>query len=527
MTSTLSNKSVDEKIDDHLARWRRLITSATPTNREMAEQGVNELYLLARGKKPDAIVWMDSPYQAAFIPVLVTNIIEGRQWENLTAQLRASGPVASPQWEACWVVCWERLRQTQVDGLANQFMSHKSLRSTKASVRAALLYRLERIMHDIAAEQKLRAGSFYTAEAKQKTFKAGRSYLPAPHGLNLAKRLVFLHGKVEQGAGLSLSLNFYTLVAPFVGAWDKRLVAKFVPGSEKYLGLKKPDPKVVVQLEKIRDKCLPQDTLSGTLFLWLLNMMAEPSHEPPLDIDPKASFFDTMKSQYNRALDSRPEPASSLPPNNQFICWLPYVAGWLAFALACRYVDSSLLGEVEPELECWAYMSHGAMGYVLCDNVCFVCPKPLKLVLNELDRPHNAEGSAARWQDGYEVYAWRGITIDGSWIEDKNSITSQAISLEHNVELRRVMLDIYGEARYLEEVGAKKIHEDECGILYSLEFKGDETLTMVKVRNSTPEPDGTYKDYFLRVPPNMVRAKQAVAWTFGLEESEYKPKQQS
>jgi hypothetical protein len=46
---------------------------------------------------------------------------------------------------------------------------------------------------------------------------------------------------------------------------------------------------------------------------------------------------------------------------------------------------------------------------------------------------------------------------------------------------------------------------------------------MVRVRNSTPEPDGTYKHYFLRVPPNITRAKQAVAWTFGLEEDQYFP----
>ena len=46
---------------------------------------------------------------------------------------------------------------------------------------------------------------------------------------------------------------------------------------------------------------------------------------------------------------------------------------------------------------------------------------------------------------------------------------------------------------------------------------------MVKVVNSTPEPDGSFKDYFLRVPPEIVRAKQAVAWTFGKKENEYSP----
>ena len=39
---------------------------------------------------------------------------------------------------------------------------------------------------------------------------------------------------------------------------------------------------------------------------------------------------------------------------------------------------------------------------------------------------------------------------------------------------------------------------------------------MVEVVNSTPEPDGSRKTYFLRVPPTIGTAREAVAWTFGL-----------
>jgi hypothetical protein len=50
---------------------------------------------------------------------------------------------------------------------------------------------------------------------------------------------------------------------------------------------------------------------------------------------------------------------------------------------------------------------------------------------------------------------------------------------------------------------------------------------MVRVKNSTPEPDGTYKEYFLRVPPTIKTAREAVAWTFEMDENEYKPKFES
>ena len=46
----------------------------------------------------------------------------------------------------------------------------------------------------------------------------------------------------------------------------------------------------------------------------------------------------------------------------------------------------------------------------------------------------------------------------------------------------------------------------------------DEPLRVVEVVNSTPEPDGTYRRYLLRVPPTTRTAREAVAWTFGFDD---------
>lgn len=85
------------------------------------------------------------------------------------------------------------------------------------------------------------------------------------------------------------------------------------------------------------------------------------------------------------------------------------------------------------------------------------------------------------------------------------------------------MIERYGQAKYLLDSGAKEIHSDNYGTLYRKDIEDDEPLVMVKVVNSTAEPDGTFKDYFLRVPPTMKRAREAVAWTFGMKETEYEP----
>jgi hypothetical protein len=58
-------------------------------------------------------------------------------------------------------------------------------------------------------------------------------------------------------------------------------------------------------------------------------------------------------------------------------------------------------------------------------------------------------------------------------------------------------------------------------------MRDDEPLVVVRVENSTREPDGSKKYYFLRVPPHITRAKEAVAWTFGLDSANYLPKKET
>jgi hypothetical protein len=98
------------------------------------------------------------------------------------------------------------------------------------------------------------------------------------------------------------------------------------------------------------------------------------------------------------------------------------------------------------------------------------------------------------------------------------------IQNEQNQEIRQVMIQRVGAARLLDEAQAKQDHSDDFGVLYSIPSADRK---VVKVINSTPEPDGSFKDYFLFVPPDMQRAKQAVAWTFGQKEEDYKPAMQT
>ncbi len=85
------------------------------------------------------------------------------------------------------------------------------------------------------------------------------------------------------------------------------------------------------------------------------------------------------------------------------------------------------------------------------------------------------------------------------------------------------MVEIYGWERYLHDSKAKIVDQDARGVLYRLDFKGQEPLVAVGVLNSTAEPDGTFRRYTLRVPPTTKTVQEALAWTFDLKSKEYNP----
>jgi hypothetical protein len=64
------------------------------------------------------------------------------------------------------------------------------------------------------------------------------------------------------------------------------------------------------------------------------------------------------------------------------------------------------------------------------------------------------------------------------------------------------------------------VQQDDYGKLWRTSLSVDgEQLRVVEVVNSTPDPDGSHRRYFLRVPPDARTARQAVAWTFGFSDS--------
>ncbi|MEU3791155.1 DUF6745 domain-containing protein [Streptomyces fructofermentans] len=192
-------------------------------------------------------------------------------------------------------------------------------------------------------------------------------------------------------------------------------------------------------------------------------------------------------------------------------------AAWLC---AFEAGDDSALGDV-------AAVARNAGWWWPYENVAIISERPLTLHRDEAGRLDRGDGPALGYADGFELYAWRGMPVPRDFLDELTALTPERIRGEENAELRRVMLEYYGYDRYLDESGAVPVHRDETGVLWRVQLVGDEDVVMVEVVNSTPEPDGTSRTYWLRVPPTTRTAREGVAWTFGLGSEVYEPLRQT
>ncbi len=204
------------------------------------------------------------------------------------------------------------------------------------------------------------------------------------------------------------------------------------------------------------------------------------------------------------------------------------VLSWLPLNL---YMRSKLPGlyseENDRKLSLFEDLLKSAYAFALYDNICFVCDYPVSVRMDDEFRYHNESKPSLTFKDDTKVYSWHGRNVPAYIIENPEQITIEKIDQEKNIEIRTILIDRYGISKFLEDSEARVINQDEYGTLFQRSFKDDEPLLVVMVKNSTPEPDGSYKHYFLRVPPDTLTAKAGIAWTFGLTEAEYYPEIQT
>jgi hypothetical protein len=162
------------------------------------------------------------------------------------------------------------------------------------------------------------------------------------------------------------------------------------------------------------------------------------------------------------------------------------------------------------------------VGYrVEWEDALYLAPTPL-VKIDEQDRFHSTTGPAIRWKDASEFYFVHGVFVPKKIIKSPEKLTKKDWMDQSNIEVRRIIQDQMPE--FAKKLGAKMIQKDQFGELVEVDLVSDpdKVARYVKVKDAS-----TTRVYYLRVPPTVETAQQAVAWTFGLSEKEYVAKEQT
>lgn len=211
------------------------------------------------------------------------------------------------------------------------------------------------------------------------------------------------------------------------------------------------------------------------------------------------------------------------------VSWIAYYS-FFRNELGVEGLDEIVPFDELAKLVCWFWV---------LDEAAVISERPVHLALNNRGQLHCADDMAIRFADGFGIYAWNGLSIPAEYItKTEQTITLKAIKKENNAELRRTMMEIRGFDWYIEETGATRVAKDEYGELFKIDDKEDPFL-ICKVKNSSPETDGSYKDYFLSAHPEArpilsddgrlgdpqeLTPRNVIASLFGMTGEQYAPR---
>lgn len=169
-----------------------------------------------------------------------------------------------------------------------------------------------------------------------------------------------------------------------------------------------------------------------------------------------------------------------------------------------------------------AHFTDLVSGYWLIQDGAFIVSRPTLLALDEAGRLHSETGKCVEYRDGWGFYAWHGVAVPEKAILAPEQLTREDFLNEPNLEVRRAIWERMGN-RGVPELG-KVIERGPRGILYEVDLPSgpERRARYVQVQDAS-----TARQYFLRVPPTIQTAAEAVAWSFQLAVEEYGPAQET
>ena len=153
---------------------------------------------------------------------------------------------------------------------------------------------------------------------------------------------------------------------------------------------------------------------------------------------------------------------------------------------------------------------------------------PSRIIWYQNGRKHGVDADIL----GSIHYYYENIRIPHRYhlaIKDPSLLTVEEVLGHANAEVRFVGMKIIGFDAVRKSKKSKTIHRDKKIDAELFHIKGifEEPVAFVAVWNSTAEEDGSFKRYYLCVPPSCKTCREAIAWTFRMTEEEYFPSQET
>lgn len=208
-------------------------------------------------------------------------------------------------------------------------------------------------------------------------------------------------------------------------------------------------------------------------------------------------------------------------------------SGYAAFLSFFRHV-----AKLDIDYSAWAHwetLAEVSGPRIVHADFCLISDRPTVLTVDSSNRPHAENGPFCQWSDGTSLYQFHGVRIPGWLATNPESLTIGDIDSEKNAEVKRIMIERFGIARYIKDADLKCIDDavDNLGLPRRLYAR--DGFVVVELTNSTQDSDGTYRKYFVQCHPELrpwnvdgtlgqpqkLTALNAVASTYGMRGEEY------
>jgi len=276
------------------------------------------------------------------------------------------------------------------------------------------------------------------------------------------------------------------------------------------------------------------------------------SLESSLGSSLRSSLWSSLGSSLESSLRSSlwSSLGSSLGSSLRSSWWGQQEQYWIGFY---RFMELHLKITYDPQksehLGWWQDITESANWWFPYEGYCFVSERPIRCAIDEERRLHHESLAAMEFKDGWKVYAYHGVTVSAQVIETPETITIEQIKKEENAEVRRCMVERMGWERFYVEAGMKVLHEDtlesnfpsipvselvsESARLVTSYRPGTETAQLLEAEGIKDYEDrplrfvrltdpSTGRQYTLRVLHSHTRCYEAIAWTFGKTEEQYR-----